>query len=224
MLGVVLLIPGHHTRGGVGPRRYNASSWAIAPEARNRAMWMLRHSLPDPDTVYTALTPITSVARMLLRIGFRATSYQTILGITPLLQRLPHAGARVLKASKALAALIADPIAQALIDHQRLGCLICALETSDALIPLVFRPRRRWRWLPVAEIVYTPSQASVATHMGAIARHLLSRGYPLMEFEAHEDLTVQFPCTRLYQRRLARGPYDRDGIDHLYSELIYLHR
>ena len=224
VLGVLLLIPGHHARRDSGPRRFNASSWAIAPEARNRAMWMMRHSLPDPNTVYTALTPITSVTRMLQRVGFKAISHQAILGFTPRLRRLPHTGARMLKESEALAALAADPMAPALIDHQRLGCLVCALDTGDTLIPLVFRTRWRWRWLPTAEIMYTPSQATVATHIGAIARHLLSRGYPFVEFEANEDLAVQFPCTRLYQRRFARGPYDMNGIDHLYSELIYLHR
>jgi len=72
--------------------------------------------------------------------------------------------------------------------------------------------------------MYTPLQSAVAAHMGVIARYLLSLGYPLMEFEGHEDLVVQFPCTRLFQRRFARGSYDRLGIDHLYSELIYLHR
>lgn len=222
--GVALMIPGGPARRVSAPPQINASSWFIAPEARKHAMLMARHSMPDPHTVYTALTPIPSASRILRRIGFKAICCQTILGLTPLLFRLPGTGARMLGAADALAALAADPIAPALIDHQRLGCLIAALDTGDALLPLVFRPRRRWRCLPVAELMYTPSQASVAAHVGVIARHLLAHGFPMLEFDADEDLEVPFRCTRLFRRRLARGPYELRGIDYLYSELIYLHR
>jgi hypothetical protein len=89
---------------------------------------------------------------------------------------------------------------------------------------LVWRQTRRLRLLPTAELIYTRSQAMVTAHAGAIARSLMGQRQALMAFEGHEDLVVEHPCTRLFQRRFARGEYPVHGIDHLYSELVYLHR
>jgi len=60
--------------------------------------------------------------------------------------------------------------------------------------------------------------------VGALANGLLRRGFAMLEFEADEALVPEFPCTRLFVRRFARGNYNSAGIDHLYSELVYLHR
>lgn len=221
-VGVALMLPRWPQAGQ--PRRINGSSWAIAPQARQRALWMARHTMADPDTVYTALTPIASARRMLQRIGFAPVSHQCVLGLVPRLALAPPGRARVLGGQAALHALRDHPLAQALQDHHRLGCLVSALDTGDALEPLVWRPRRQLRLLPAAELVYTSAQAVVAAHTPALARHLLGQGMVFMAFEAHEDLVPTFACTRLFQQRLARGAYPVHGVDHLYSELVYLHR
>lgn len=223
LLGIGLLIPGGEGW-RLGPRRINASSWTILPEARHCALWMARQGMDDKSAIYSALTPIPSAARLLHRIGFRAATHQTMLGLTPRLARLPRTPGRVLNAGETLAALADDPFHRVLEDHRRLGCLVCAIDTGEALVPLVLCARRRWRWLPVAEVLYTPSHEVILAHAGALARHLLASGYLILEFDAHEHLDAPFPCTRLFRRRFARGPYDRDGIDYLYSELVYLHR
>lgn len=224
VVGVALMFPSNRTGGAASAPRVNASSWAIAPEARGRALWMARHTMDDPATVYTALTPIPSAARLLQRIGFRPVSHQCILGFTPRLRGAAGHRARVLAGAEALQALRDDPLAGALDDHHRLGCLVTALDTGRALVPMVWRPQRRMKLLRTAELLYAPAQALVAEHIGALARRLLPLGFPMLAFEAHEDLVPEFPCTRLFQRRLARGPYPAGAIDHLYSELVYLHR
>lgn len=224
VVGVALMLPSRRAQAPDQGWHVNASSWAILPEYRSRALWMARTSMAAPDTVYSALTPIPSAARMLQRLGFEAVSHQNVVGFTPRLCRAAGAHTRVLAAEPALAALRQHPLAQALRDHHRLGCLVCALDTPDGLVPLVWRARRRLRCLRVAELLYTPSQVQVAAHVGALARHLLARGYLVLEFEAQQDLVPDFPSTRLFQRRFARGPYAADGVDRLYSELVYLHR
>lgn len=221
-VGVALMLPRWPQPGQ--PRRINGSSWAIAPRARQRALWMARHTMADPDTVYTALTPIPSARRMLQRIGFAPVSHQCVLGLVPRLALASPGAARVLGGPAALHALREHPMAQALADHHRLGCLVSALDTGNALEPLVWRPRRQLRVLPAAELLYARSQALVAQHAAALARHLLGQGMVFMAFEAQDDLVPEFPCTRLFQQRLARGPYRAEGVDHLYSELVYLHR
>lgn len=216
-------------------RRVNGSSWAILPAARDRALWMARRGLAEPDTVYTALTPIPSALLLLQRIGFQAVTHQCVLASLP---RLAWQAARgdpgpaVLAGAAALHALRDDPLAPALHDHAQLGCEVLALQSPSGVqgwVPLVFRPQRRLGWLRTAELVYTPSQALLALHAHALAAPLLRRGYALLAFDAHQDLVPGFPCTRLFQRRFARGlPAGRGAgsgaIDHLYSELIYLHR
>lgn len=224
VVGVALMFPSSRPGGAAAAPRVNASSWAIAPEARGRALWMARHTMADPATVYTALTPIPSAARLLQRIGFKPVSHQCILGFTHRLRHGPGAGSRVLAGDAALAALRDDPLAGVLHDHHRLGCVVTALDTGRALVPMVWRPQRRLKLLRTAELLYTPSQAMVAEHIGALAGRLLGLGFPMLAFEGHEDLVPEFPCTRLFQRRLARGPYPAQGVDHLYSELVYLHR
>lgn len=224
VVGVALMIPSSRPGGPASAPRVNASSWAITPEARGRALWMARHTMADPATAYTALTPIPSAAKLLQRIGFTPVSHQCILAFTPRLRQAAGADARVLAGAEALAALRDDPLAGALDDHLRLGCLVTALDTGHALVPMVWRPQRRLKLMRTAELLYTPSQATVVDHIGALGRRLLRLGFPMLAFEAHEDLVPEFPCTRLFQRRLARGPYPAKGVDHLYSELVYLHR
>jgi hypothetical protein len=44
----------------------------------------------------------------------------------------------------------------------------------------------------------------------------------LLEFEANENELIDIRCTRLFRRRFAKGAYQPKGINHLYSELVYL--
>lgn len=242
--GLALLLPSQRRlANGQRQRHVNGSSWAILPGARDRALWMARHALAESETVYTALTPIPSALLLLQRLGFQAVTHQCVLAALP---RLAWHGATqvhgtgagsdarpaVLAGSEALHALRDDPLIEALHDHRQLGCDVLALQSAAGVqgwAPLVFRPQRRLGWLPTADVVYSPSQAMLARHAPALARPLLRRGYALLAFDAHQDLVPGFPSTRLFQRRFARGlPVSRaagpGGIDHLYSELVYLHR
>jgi hypothetical protein len=223
-VGVALLLPSRRPGKPEGALRVNASSWAILPQARGRALWMARHAMANPMATYTALTPIPSANAMLQRIGFQAVSHQCVLGFTPRLCRAGGPNATLWHGREALQRLRDDPLAEALEDHVRLGCLVMALDDGQSLSPLVWRSQRRLTVLRTAELVYARSQAQVAAHAGALARRLLRLGFAMLAFEAHADLVPGFPSTRLFQRRLARGAYEAQGIDHLYSELVYLHR
>lgn len=257
--GLALLLASSRPWPGGRQRHVNANSWAIVPAARDRALWMARHGLPELTTTYSALTPIATVAKLLQRLGFEPVTHQEVLAnnlrLALLAGRVPQRGATLLAGADALHALRDDPLAAALEDHRRLGCTVLALQPAaesepraadthglppgpadtpcDAQhalglgrqrwVPLVFRPTRRLRCVPTAELVYTPSQALVADHAPRLAAQLLRRGYALMAFDAHQDLVPAFPCTRLFQRRYARCLLNPRGVDHLYSELVYLH-
>lgn len=228
-MGVALLLGSTRPRPGGVQHVVNGSSWAILPAARERALWMARHGMAELTTTYTALTPIPSTVKLLQRIGFEASTHQQVLAWTPRLAwGVPPSGQPdLLDGREAALALRDDPLAQALEDHRRLGCLVWALRNplgSGGWSPLVWRRTRRLRHLPAAELLYAPSQALVAQHARVLAARLLRRGYGLLAFDAHQDLVPDFPCTRLFLRRFARCPLLPQGVDHLYSELVYLHR
>ena len=210
---------------GTGPQLHvNLSSWAMAPGAREKALWFARRGLDDPAAVYSSLTPAMATAGILRRLRFEPISQQLVLCVTPRLALRQDARGRVLDAATTLAELKSDPMHRLLEDHHRLGCLVAAVETPNGLLPVVFRARRRARRIRVADLIYTPSTAALTRAVGPLSRFLLKRGYPLLEFEADQYLPIEFPATRLFRLRLARGPYPRQGVDHLYSELVYLHR
>jgi hypothetical protein len=177
--------------------------------------------LSEPDAVYTALTPTLQALRLLQRTGFVPVSHQRVVVFTPRLASV-KAPFRILPQADALAQLRDGATARFLNDHVRLGCTVCAIDTPDGLQPLVLRSRRRARLLRAAEVVYAPSVETLAAAAGPLSRQLLKQGYTMLEFEASEEATFEIPCTRLFRRRFARGPYERRGIDHLYSELVYL--
>jgi hypothetical protein len=223
LVGVTMLYASERPSEGAGsPQLHiNLSSWAMAPQARERALWFARRGLANPDAVYSSLTPIVATAGILRRLKFAPVSQQRVVCFTP---RLARAGERVLGPEATLAELEGHPMQPLLADHHRLGCLVCAVQTPSGWMPVVLRLCRRAFGLPSAEIIYASSTAAVARAVAPLSRFLLARGFPFMEFEADAYLPIEFAATRLFRLRLARGPYPRHGIDHLYSELVYLHR
>lgn len=208
-------------------RMANPSSWGMLPSARERALWMARLGLADPEVGYTALTPVNSVAKVLQRIGFAAVTHQQVLVATLRLAfARPEPGTELLRGNAALRELRDDPMLPALQDHRRLGCEVLAARVAEskAWVPLVFRPSRRMGLLRTAELVYSPSQTLVMRVVPLLARALLPAGYAMIAIDAHEDVQADFPCTKLFMRRYARGLPSIAGVDHLYSELVYLQR
>lgn len=222
--GVSLLIGSY--RGEGAARRVNASSWAISPEARSRALWMCRAAMPDDGTVYTALTPIPSAQRMLQRVGFKPISHQRVRVFAPrLATSVPHRHAFQVAEGERAVRRVNDPaLARALEDHLRLGCLVYAVGIDGKWSAVVMVKRRRLNVVPVAEVIYCGDQGRLLRQLPALGAPLLRRGIPFVEFEAHEDLDIELPCNRVCRRRFARGPYAHAGIDHLYSELVYVLR
>ena len=201
----------------------NPSSWAILPEARLHALWMARGILGDPRTLYTALTPIPSAERILRKLSFQPVSHHRATVAAPRLawRREPHV--RLLGPYETLEAVRHLPIQQALTVHQELlGCLVCAVDIGGRLTPMVWRPTRRRGLVPCADLIYTDHLPAVCQAAGTLSRFLLSRGFALMEFEVGAAPGLDFPASLKARTRLAKGPYAPQGVDHLYSELVYL--
>lgn len=222
LAGVVLMFGSLRPTGTPGERRVNPSSWAITEGARLRALWMAQQVLSEPSVTYTATTPIPAAARILESVGFVTLSDRRAIGLAArwALRRGPKA--RVLDTDRTLAALKGHALTDALADHRRLGCLVCGIESADGVSALVFRTSLRKRLAPKAELIYADSTAEVLTHAGPLSRFLLSRGMLLLELELAAGTLLDLPARLVPRRRLVRGDFDPSGIDHLYSELVYL--
>ncbi|MHB1110427.1 MAG: hypothetical protein ACYCZU_08950, partial [Devosia sp.] len=120
--------------------------------------------------------------------------------------------------------LFAPGEAELLRDHAELGGLSAVLEVGDERAPLVFWPVRA-RGLKGARVIYAPQRSHLHHYRGAIARFLLPRGMLFVEMDAADAGVARGD---LFARNraivFAKGPFDRQRIDHAYSELVFLHQ
>jgi hypothetical protein len=94
--GAILTFEKKETVRGREVRFVNISSWYIRPRYRSLAWRMMRAITSEPDTVYTICSPIPSVQRICLQLGFRYASPRSIASV-PLINGLfPPPGIEVL--------------------------------------------------------------------------------------------------------------------------------
>lgn len=227
--GVLLALPcieGVTVRDG-GPPRVNLSSWVVQPTARARAPFMFRQATLRTDCVYTDLTPSPAVARLLPAVGFTPISRGTCRLLTAHVALQARKGWRIVSAAATLAATADTTLVRALRDHERMGCMVAGIAHEHAIAPVVLRRRWRKRVIPVAEVLFWPApsadMAEPLDALPALSAWLIARGLSFLEIERplERELTVPHRVAN-EAPRYAKGAYDRGGIDHLYSELVYM--
>ncbi len=220
-LGLMLAMKSDRTETSSVSSVVNLSSWYVSSRARGQSVWMLRKICGDPNTTFTDLSATTGVARLLPLIKFREVSHQILyLPIPKLAFTKEHSGT-ILNATETLAQFRNQPIHRAMVDHIALGCEICAIRTDRQISPLILKPKRRLKLMPTAQVIYCQSQTLVLDNIFALSRYLLKKRYLVLEMGAALDQVVNVPCLPYYRRRFAKGPYPKNGVDYLYSELAY---
>ncbi len=215
-VGVLLTI---ESPPGLG-RKVNLSSWYVEDGARLAAARMLQKSVVG-DAVYTDLTPTREVRLLNERIGIVPVRLGSLLAPTPI-DALRLDRGRVLPFATSTAPL-SDPHRQMLADHAAMGLDAAVLEADGAAMPLIFMPTR-FRGLAGARVIHATSRDMLRRHRGAIARYLLGRGKLFTEIEANRDEAWSGSAFAPNRSAVfAKGPVDPHGIDHAYSELVFLH-
>jgi hypothetical protein len=201
----------------------NLSSWYIEPEFRWRAPLMMRHVTRNPAFAYTSLTPIPSVTRLLEACGFKPRNCGTAT-IPTLHPRAAIGALGVVVDLDRMPAEVADALGPARVarmkQHAELGCVAMALRDGAQWHSLIFKPRRI-RGLRGLRLIHCDSLSALDRQMGAVLRHLLTRGWLIVQTDVLPD-GKRHGLFRPGGIGYRKGPGPADGIDHGNSELVYL--
>jgi hypothetical protein len=210
-VGCLLLIYSARTIDGHVVTCCNASSWYVDPEFRNYAALFASMTQKRKDVTYFNVTPAPPTWPILEAQGFKAYCRGLFFSL-PILSRKPrdmHLEA-VTPATAAVAGLSDDELAM-LKRHADYGCLSVVCRTADETIPFIFFPLRKRGGiipLPILQLGYCRSLDDYVRCAGALGRHLLLRGTPIVISDANGAMTG---ITGIYNeargRKYFKGPH-----------------
>jgi len=222
-VGVILNIASERTAAdGAARAIVNLSSWFIDDAHRWRAPRMLQQLTAQDGTLYTDLTPTAPVQSLIERLGFNRWTEGTLLFPLPLFAFGRSGEAHVMPLASLPAEGLSAPVMRILADHAALDCLAAALWDGARFHPLIFSRMKR-KGLPIARLLYAEDRAVVSRHIAAIARYLLREKLVVMAMTAdrRERLPGSF-FTRRAPPAYYKGAMSTTGIDHAYSEFVFL--
>lgn len=218
-VGIVLTIPGRKT-GPSGTRDVvNLAAWYVDEPHRWLAARMLQKVVAREASVFTDLTPSSTVQKINQRLGFEILNEGFQVFPLPWTALRARTQARIISPDEAG---LADATRATLDHHARLGCLVGVLRNGADQHPLIFSRMRR-RGLPGVRIILTSSKRLVVDHLAVISRFLLRNRLFFLQMDANRaDATIRSSISRWSAPTYVKGATDRSGIDHTYSELVFL--
>ena len=218
-VGIVLTIPGQKTGHGGIRDVVNLAAWYVDEPHRWLASRMLQKVVAPETSVFTDLTPSAAAQQINQRLGFEILNegFQVFpLPWTALRARKP---ARVISLDQAR---LNDTTRATLDHHARLGCLVAVLQDGADHHPLIFSRITR-RSIPGARVILTDSKQLIVDNLADISRFLLRNRLLFLQMDANRaDATIGSSIARWSAPTYVKGATDRSGIDHTYSELVFL--
>jgi hypothetical protein len=191
-IGCLLLIYSAKTIDGHVVTCCNVSSWYVDPEFRNFAALFASMAQKRKDVTYFNVTPAPSTWPILEAQGFKVYCRGLFFSLPILSRRPPDMRVEaVTSATAAIAGLSDDELAM-LKRHAGYGCLSLVCRTADEAIPFVFfslRKRRGIIPLPMRQLGFCRSLDDYVRCAGALGRHLLLRGTPIVISDANGAMT-----------------------------------
>ncbi|WP_411033336.1 hypothetical protein [Shinella sp. BYT-45] len=219
-VGILLTIPSHDPQ--TGRKLVNLSSWYVKESHRWSAARLMMAALADRNVTYTDFTPTKAAVEVNARFGFRSIGFKRLLLFLPWLAIVGRRRGRLVPLSAVPAGAVPDALMRALGNHEKLGCIVTAIESAGRYAPVVFDviPRKR---IPSARVVYAEGTDVITDNLAALARLLVRRGVPLLTLQVDESKHV--PHARVWERGLCyqvRGEWNDRIINELYSERVLL--
>jgi hypothetical protein len=221
--GGILMFERSRTINGVRRRVVNLSSWYIRPPYRTLAIRMMDEITADASAIYTIGSPIASVQKICLRVGFRYVSQGSIASV-PLLNGGGVGGDTAVEPYRP-GVLRDTDLDTALRDHGDKRHVAILLRRPAGVVPVLWQRGLKVRELAAARLLFAADHRAVRAALGAVHWHLLGR---------HGIVGLYLPRIAPYAglrslRKRLRGPSivikgdiaDED-VDLLYSELLYL--
>ena len=187
-VGCLLLIYSTKTIDGQAITCCNVSSWYVDPEFRNYAALFASMTQKRKDITYFNITPAMPTWPILEAQGFRIYCRGLYFSF-PILSRNGR-GMRVEAVTPDTAAVAGLPDDELLLlkRHAGYGCLSLVCRTADEVVPFVFFPLRKRRGiipLPALQLGFCHDIVDYVRCAGAIGRHLLRRGSPVVILDAN---------------------------------------
>jgi hypothetical protein len=198
----------------------NLSSWYVEEECRWLAPMMLKRVLAAEGTVFTDLTPSSTLTRMLPALGFTQWTNGSIVAVTSTWNS--GGTTAVVEPLHRVRPDACVALRRLMEDHAAADCIVGVLWHASGCQPIVFR-RRRIKGIRGAELIFAPDRQSVVRHLPAIARFLAREKVFLISIDGWRDES-RFPALfrRRNEGRYFKGDMDSRSTDYAYSELVYL--
>jgi hypothetical protein len=187
-VGCLLLIYSSKIIDGEAATCCNVSSWYVDPEFRNYAALFASMTQKCKDVTYSNVTPAVTTWPILDAQGFVPYCRGLYFSV-PILSRGGH-GVAVEAVTQDTAFIAGLPEADlALLKrHAEYGCLSLVCRTADEALPFIFFSLRIHHGivpLPATLLGYCRSMDDYVKCAGAIGRHLLRRGKPIVIVDAN---------------------------------------
>ena len=209
-VGCLLLIYSSKIIDGEAATCCNVSSWYVDLEFRNYAALFASMTQKRKDVTYSNVTPAVTTWPILDAQGFVPYCGGLYFSV-PILSR----GGRgvVVEAVTQDTAFIAglpDADLALLKRHAEYGCLSLVCRTADGALPFIFFSLRKRRGIipvPAMQLGYCRSIDDYVKCAGAIGRHLLRRGKPIVTIDANGAMAgLPGVYTEMRGRKYFKGP------------------
>jgi hypothetical protein len=209
-VGCLLLIYSSKIIDGEAATCCNVSSWYVDLEFRNYAALFASMTQKRKDVTYSNVTPAVTTWPILDAQGFVPYCRGLYFSV-PILSR----GGRgvVVEAVTQDTAFIAglpDADLALLKRHAEYGCLSLVCRTADGALPFIFFSLRKRRGIipvPAMQLGYCRSIDDYVKCAGAIGRHLLRRGKPIVIIDANGAMAgLPGVYTEMRGRKYFKGP------------------
>lgn len=225
VVGTLVALYSERRIDGETKRLCNLGAWCVRADHRFHSLRLLKAALAQPGYHFTDLSPVTQVAELDRRLGFRDLDTRTALVAN--LPR-PARSRRVIVTSDPMAIeqLLDGEDLRIYRDHVGVGSVIhVALAEGEERCYVMLRSERRKR-VPLAALLHVTNPSLLRRHPGRFASHLLLRHrfvgqlaeLRLIGYRPRLSVDV-----RPFGYKLYRSPDLRpDQVDYLYSELVCL--
>ena len=222
-LGICLAIPATRHAFAQSPSSViNLACFYMRPGQEWRTPLVLKRLMAEASANYLDVTASPVMRELNRKLGFvdQAGGMVIVPLLPAALRRSP--GVRIHARDSAPATQLESRLHELLSAHAALGCVALVVEWQGGLHPLILAPGRR-KGVAGARVILAPSRALLREAAGALARHLLPRGYLFMDFDA--DSKEGFPLSLFWTRSppvQVLGAHDAEIIDLTFSELVFI--
>ena len=209
-VGCLLLIYSSKIIDGEAATCCNVSSWYVDPEFRNYAALFASMTQKRKDVTYSNVTPAVTTWPILDAQGFVPYCRGLYFSVPTLSRGERGVVVEAVTQDTAFIAGLPDADLALLKRHAEYGCLSLVCRTADGALPFIFFSLRKRRGIipvPAMQLGYCRSIDDYVRCAGAIGRHLLRRGKPIVTIDANGAMAgLPGVYTEMRGRKYFKGP------------------